>query len=349
MILRVATDIFKVISTNYYAFLHILCLLNECCWNKTQLMNSSNDKYDSPWKRAVEHYFQEFMEFYFPLAHGEIDWSKGHVFLDQELQAVVQDAELGRRFVDKLVRVNVLNGDEKWIYIHVEVQGTKQAEFAKRMFVYNYRIYDRYDRPVASLAVLADKHKRWKPTSFGFTMLGCKLSLEFPVAKLTDYEERLDELLESDNAFGWITAAHILTQKTRKQHQERYEAKLRLVRILYQRHWDKQRIIDLFYIVDWLMKLPEWLNSQVWQELETIEEKENMEYITSVERIGIAKGRVEGESRLLKRLLERRFGLLPEWVSEQLGCAKEEDLEAWSEAVLTAPTLEAVFRKSDLL
>ena len=113
-------------------------------------MDTPNDQYDSPWKRAVENYFEEFMEFYFPLAHAEIDWSKEHVFLDQELQAVVQDAELGKRFVDKLVRVNVLNGDEKWIYIHVEVQGTKQAEFAKRMFVYNYRIFDRYDRPIAS-------------------------------------------------------------------------------------------------------------------------------------------------------------------------------------------------------
>ena len=288
------------------------------------------------------------MEFYFPLAHAEIDWSKEYVFLDQELRAVVQDAELGKRFVDKLVRVNVLNGDEKWIYIHVEVQGTKQAEFAKRIFVYNYRIFDRYDRPVASLAVLADTHKQWKPTSYGFTLLGCKLSLEFPVAKLTDYEGRLDELLESDNAFGWITAAHILTQKTRTQHQERYEAKLRLVRILYQHRWDKQRIIDLLYIVDWLMQLPDWLNSQVWQELETIEEKEKMEYITSIERIGVAKGMVKGQYNLLKTQLECRFGLLPEWASERLQCAKAKELEAWGKAVLTAPTLEAVFNKSDV-
>ena len=57
---------------------------------------------------------------------------------------------------------------------------------------------------------------------------------------------------------------------------------------------------------------PDWLKSQVWQELETIEEKENEQYITSVELIGIAKGIVKGESRLLKRQLERRFGLLPE-------------------------------------
>ena len=107
------------------------------------------DDYDSPWKEAVEHHFSEFMEFYFPDAYAQIDWSKEHVFLDQELRAVVQDAELGKRFVDKLVRVTLLNGDEKWIYIHIEVQGAKQAGFAKRMFVYNYRIYDRYDKPVS--------------------------------------------------------------------------------------------------------------------------------------------------------------------------------------------------------
>lgn len=127
-----------------------------------------------------------------------------------------------------------------------KVQGTKQAEFAKRMFVYNYRIFDRYDRPIASLAVLADTHKQWKPTSYSLTVLGCSHTFNFLVAKLTDYEERLDDLLESDNVFGWIMAAHILTQNTKKQHQERYAARLSLLRILYQHQWDKQRIIDLF-------------------------------------------------------------------------------------------------------
>ena len=314
-------------------------------------MDTSNDQYDSPWKEVIERYFPEFMAFYFPDAYAEIDWAKEHVFLDQELRAVVQDAELGKRFVDRLVRVNVLNGGESWIYIHVEVQGTKQAEFAERMFVYNYRLFDRYKRPVASLAVLADEHKEWKPTSYGFTVLGCRHILEFPVAKLTDYAEEVDELLASDNAFGLITVAHILTQQTRKQHQERYEAKLRLVRLLYQRQWDKQRVIDLFSVLDWLMQLPEWLNSQVWQELETIEESKKVQYITSVERIGMAKGiakgriegRVEGVSRLLRRQLERRFGVLPEWASDQLTRASEQQLEVWGEALLTAPTLEAVF------
>ena len=91
------------------------------------------------------------------------------------------------------------------------------------------------------------------------------------------------------------------------------------------------------------------MNRQVWQELETIEEREKVQYITSVERTGIATGRVEGhvegKSSLLKKQLEYRFGLLPEWASELLGLAKEEELEAWAKAIFTAPTLEAVFRK----
>ena len=328
--------------------------LNNCItdWKHSTYMELMNDHYDSPWKEAIEHYFPEFMAFYFPAAYAGIHWTKEHVFLDQELRAVVQDAELGTRFVDKLVRVTELSGEESWIYIHVEVQGTRQAEFAKRMFVYNYRIFDRYEKPVASLAVLADEHKQWKPTSYGYNVLGCMHTLEFPVAKLTDYDEKLDELLASDNAFGLITAAHILTRQTRKKHQERYEAKLRLIKILYQRHWDKQRVINLLTVVDWLMTLPAWLDTKVWKEIETIEEHKSMKYITSIERIGIAKGitqgiakgRIEGESKLLKRLLEHRFGVLPAWATEKLTNAPEPALEAWGEAVLTATTLDAVFQ-----
>ncbi len=88
------------------------------------------------------------------------------------------------------------------------------------------------------------------------------------------------------------------------------------------------------------------------QILKTIEEREKVQYITSIERMGIAegmaKGRVEGGSRLLGRQLERRFGALPQWATEKLSSASEQALEAWGEAILTAPTLEAVFYKTKL-
>jgi hypothetical protein len=313
------------------------------------------DDYDSPWKEAVEHYFPELLAFYFPTAYAQIDWTHEPVFLDQELRAVVQDAELGKRFVDKLVRVMLRNGDERWVYIHIEVQGSRQAEFAKRMFVYNYRLFDRYDRPIASMAVLADSYTRWKPSCFGFELLGCKHSLEFPVAKLTDYAGDLDRLQTEENAFAYVTAAHILTQKTRKNAQDRFDAKRQLVRLLYERQWGKQRVIDLFFVIDSMMTLPAWLEQSIWQEITEIEEGRNMRYVSSVERIGIAKGRQEGllegekkglieaNQKTLRRLLLRRFKDMPEWVEDRITQATGLELEQWLDNILDATTIDAVF------
>ena len=72
----------------------------------------------------MESYFPEFIEFYFPDASRQIDWVRGYQFLDQELRAVVQDAELGKRFVDKLAKVALRDG-ERWVYVHLEVAGQR--------------------------------------------------------------------------------------------------------------------------------------------------------------------------------------------------------------------------------
>ncbi len=59
---------------------------------------------------TIERYFQDFILFFFPQAHGEIDWTRDYQFLDKELQQVVRDAELGRRLADKLVKVWHIGG-----------------------------------------------------------------------------------------------------------------------------------------------------------------------------------------------------------------------------------------------
>ncbi|MEI6414674.1 MAG: DUF4351 domain-containing protein, partial [Pseudomonadota bacterium] len=62
---------------------------------------------------------------------------------------------------------------------------------------------------------------------------------------------------------------------------------------------------------------------------------------------GVRKGRqeglLEGEANLLRKQMERRFGALPTWAKDRLAQANQGDLETWGEAILTAPTLEAVF------
>jgi hypothetical protein len=48
-------------------------------------------------------------------------------------------------------------------------------------------------------------------------------------------------------------------------------------------------------------------------------------------------------SKLLKKQLEHRFGVLPTWAINKLTNAIEQDLNLWGETILTAPTLTSVF------
>ena len=122
--------------------------------------------YDSPWKEALDAYFQPFLALFFPDIHADIDWSRGHEFLDKELQKIVPKGAGGRLYMDKLVKVWRRNGRETWVLIHVEVQTQRDPRVPKRMFGYNTRIADRYNRRVVSLAVLADDDPDWRPDHY---------------------------------------------------------------------------------------------------------------------------------------------------------------------------------------
>jgi hypothetical protein len=311
-------------------------------------MASERDDYDSPWKIALERYFRDFMRFFFPAAHDEIDWSQELAFLDQELQAVAEDGILGRRHLDKLVRVMRLGGDQRRIYVHVEVEGNRKRDFEERLFVCNCRLAGLYRRPVASLVILADGHMDWRPSHHGFDVFGCRLELTFPIVKLLDFAGRIEALLADDNPFGLIVAAHLLTRATRRDREARYAAKLKLIRILYERGWDRERVVDLLVIIDWMMRLPKDLAKRMRRDVAAIEESMKMRYVTSFERLakeeGREEGRLEGEISILKRLLQSRFGELPPWAQERLDSADLEVVTKWSNRLLAAPTLEDALR-----
>lgn len=174
------------------------------------------------------------------------------------------------RLPDALIQVTLLTGAEEWVYIHVEVQGEREAGFARRMFTYNYRLYDRFERPIASLAVLADDNTHWRPDRFESDALGCRHHFEFPVVKLIDYAPMIEALENGANPFALVTAAHLRARQTRHDANARYQSQLALVRRLYRREWDKQRTLDLFAILDWMMRLPDTLEQKLWENIRLV-------------------------------------------------------------------------------
>ncbi|MYM30582.1 transposase [Duganella sp. CY15W] len=306
-----------------------------------------DDDYDTPWKEVITQHFPDFMAFYFPDAHAAIDWSRPHDFLDQELAALSRDAVYGKRLLDKLVRVFLRGGVEQWVLVHLEIQAQHDAGFAERVFTYHYRVFDRYRRPVASLALLADDSPRWRPSLFAYDLLGCEMSLVFPIVKLQDYANRLAQLLEHANPFALVTAAHLLTQKTRQQMHRRRQLKWRLTKLLYQRNWDRQRIIDLFRVIDWMMHLPPALDARLRNGVLQLERRRTMPYITSIERIGMEmgrqEGRAEGRAEILLEVLAARFGGLANTVQARVAVGSAEQLSAWARRAASATTLDEVF------
>ncbi|SHH63060.1 hypothetical protein [Pollutimonas bauzanensis] len=56
--------------------------------NRSAPNASSRNDYDSPWKDALEQYFEPALALLMPELHAIIDWSHPPQFLDKEFQAV---------------------------------------------------------------------------------------------------------------------------------------------------------------------------------------------------------------------------------------------------------------------
>ena len=58
---------------------------------------------------------------------------------------------------------------------------------------------------------------------------------------------------------------------------------------------------------------------------------------------GRVEGRTEGRIEALLRQLTRRFGTLPDPVAARVRTGTLQELDDWTDRILTAPTLDALF------
>ena len=294
---------------------------------------SARTDFDSPWKEAIEQYFQDFLAFFFPVMHAGIDWTKGYEFLDKELERVVHDAMLGRRYADKLVKVFLPDGHETWLLIHIEVQGYPDPGFRQRMFVYHYRIFDRYGVEVVSLAVCTDEVPASHTRPYRTAHWGCELTFRFPVVRVQAFASRWATLEHERNPFAVVVMAHLKAREVRDG-AERKQWKLRLMRGLYERGSSREEIMALFRFIDWLLVLPEALEQEFWQELRQFEEGTQMPYVTSVERRGFEEGKLHEAREALLEVIAAQFGGVPD------------DLRAAVQGLTTVEALHALLRQA---
>src|ERR1700754_966474 len=171
-------------------------------------------RYDVLWKSLLEEVRGDLLRFVYPNAEGYLDVNRGFEFLEKELNVMYPGPEKKNhsRVVDKLVKLYLKDGGERWVLLHLEIQGGRDGDFARRMFTYYYRLLDKHDCKVTAVAIYTGSDGKKMPDRYEDDFIGTSVVYRFNTMFITDYP---DELLKaSDNPFAMV----LLVAKTRLLH-----------------------------------------------------------------------------------------------------------------------------------
>jgi len=321
-----------------------------------KLTETIQSETDTAWKNILQKYLKEFLELCWLEAHESIDWSKSYEFLEQEMMAIHSSKKKNRRVVDKLIKVYLKNGREKWILIHIEIQGEWEKDFNERMFIYYYRIFDRYQVNIASIAIFIDPNKKWKPCEYKSEIWGCSVNMKFPILKILDFKDHETTLKESNNPFATIILAQLKAIEAKGNAKKTLANKKEIAKMLYKKGYSKEEIIHIGLFLDGIFAMPKADRLEYTKFIGAIEKEKKVSYLSCMEEFGLEQGLEQGreqgieigmkkgEKNILCRLLELKFQILPQKYQDQIDSASPEQLLQWAEKILFCNTLEQIFK-----
>lgn len=251
------------------------------------------------------------------------------------------NVELAQTRAQRVDLVSWLNNGQLF---HLEFQSRNDSTMAERMLDYYWGLFQRYQmRPRQLLLYLGSEPFRM-PTSVEHERL------RFSYDRLDIRDLNSEDLLNSSSIGDNILA--ILSQSPEPQLRIRrvlerlkplepnQQARaLRLLLIL-------SGLRDLSGRVAWEINMLEDVIEDAMKDpfLRRLREKYVEEARAEGRAQGRAQGRAEGEASLVRRLLEQRFGTLPDWSQQKLASATESDLKRWVGNILSASNLEDILQ-----
>lgn len=172
-----------------------------------------------------------------------------------------------------MAKVQLKNGEEKWILVHIEVQSSEETEFPERMFQYFYRIYDRHKEKIVAMAVHTSPVRPRQQLHFEYDYFGTVLNYSYTNCRVEDYPE--EALERSEKIFSKVLlAAKALHQTKGKEHQ-RYLFKGKLMRELVRnKKYSRTAVQATLHFIDYLLQLPEAYTKQLSEEIRPLIRKE---------------------------------------------------------------------------
>ncbi|GGB23049.1 hypothetical protein [Puia dinghuensis] len=271
-------------------------------------------KYDKLWKGILEVVIKDLLLFVEPDIEKYLDLQRGFEFLDKELVEMdpQPDKPSNTRVVDKLVKAYLRDGAESWMLLHVEVQGNKDGDFARRMFEYFIRLLSKYEQPVAAIAVFSGRDGKKMPAAYEDRCLWMRARYEYKTLCITDYP---DEVLQTSlNPFATVlmVAKEVLLRvKDTKVEWENalYEHKVLVARLIKERMAvygrRKTRAMMIFLHNYVVFESPEMNHKFIQQTDEIFKKKNTMGYFECWGEIRHEEGVEEGHEKGLKEGFEK--------------------------------------------
>ncbi len=268
---------------------------------------------DLLWKGIIEDCFDDLLTYFYPDWAPEVDFSQDFEFLDKELIQLFPDADQGQRYADKLVKVFTKSGAEKWVLVHVEVQGYADPHFAERMFIYFYRIFDRFRHPVTALALLADNGNNFHPKCFQYQFLRTSVQYSFDTFKLLD-KTADDFLMTPANPFSIILETAWNALKI-KGEDNLLQNKIALARRLVASNYPRHKIRKLLNFLRFYLRFEAIENNHKFEkEIHSLEKRPDAMGINelienAIREEGIEKGIEKGIERGIEKGKQEGIGI----------------------------------------
>ncbi len=309
--------------------------------------------YDELWKNIIEKLFPHFLLYFMPELYADADLTLGYDFLDKELQKIKVKGRRGKKYADKLVKIRLKDGAEKWLLIHVEVQGKHEEDFGARMFRYFYRLYDKYAVDLAALAIFT--YKTAHKYDFHYGVYGTTLAYRYNTACVANYAE--EELLDSRNPFALVCLAVQYDNLYRNDEEQKFKLKRKLISMLRARDYLKEEIIELFEFIDDALYLTDTMKNSILDDevISILEEEIPMAYISGFRQRAMAegetKGMIEGETKGMMKglvegiqgMLEIKFGNVPSDLQHKISAISDlAKLESLKDGIKRATDYEQV-------
>lgn len=189
----------------------------------------------------------------------------------------------------------------------MEVQGAEDKHFARRMFKYYARIFDRFDKLLTAIAIFTGKDGKKLPGMYVRKYEGSELTHKYNTLCILDYTDR--SLLANRNPFALIVlAAKKALLEGRNLDEVLIKEKLSIAKLLISRGYDEEKTNGILSFLHNYVRFEKPETNRIFEEeIDLLTGKTNtMGIIEQVKQMRLEEARMEGKRQGRKEVVEQK-------------------------------------------